>query len=255
MHGEVARLGLELDRRGVGDELAALGPVGLGHDAGDLDAARVIERGEAGTGEVRRSHEHNSQRLGHGGGAGLSLELGQHLEHIAQDAHRRLGGVDGVNEAVAVMVEHRPGLGLVHLEPVSDGVEVGVVEPVFAQGPGLKPLDHDVEILAEKIQHADDVEGVVEELSLGGVAGNAVEQQCVGLGIEGSVVDPVLDVIMPEFDGGLVGDKLPLAGVVEEGLANRVLHPQVAEEVAAGDVQVGGDAAKDLPLRALAGAG
>ena len=158
-----------------------------------------------------------------------------------------------MHECVTVMVKNWAGLGLVYFEPVVDGIEVGVVEPVFAQCPGLKPLDHDVEILAEKIQHADDIEGVVEELSLGGVAGNAVEQQCVGLGIEGSVVDPVLDVIMPEFDGGLVGDKLPLAGVVEEGLANRVLHPQVAEEVAAGDVQVIGYFTEDLPLCALAG--
>jgi len=38
-------------------------------------------------------------------------------------------------------------------------------------------------------------------------------------------------------------------------LAKRVLHPQIAEEITAGDMQIGGDAAKDVPLRALAGAG
>ncbi|GIT77693.1 MAG: hypothetical protein Ct9H300mP32_0750 [Verrucomicrobiota bacterium] len=185
----------------------------------------------------------------------LSLEIGEHCEHIAQDAYRCLGRVDRVNEVVAIMLEHRSGLGLVHFKPVANGVEVGVVEPVFAQCPGLKPLDHDVEILAEKIQYTDDIEFVVEELSLSGIAGDSVEQQCVGLGIEDSIADTVLDVVMPEFDGGLVGDKLPFAGVVEEGLAKWVLYLQIAEEITAGDVQIGGDATKDFPLCALAAPG
>ena len=255
MDRKVTQLGLELDCGGVGNEFAALGSVGLGHDADNFDVGRFIERGEAGAGELRCSHENNTHRLGHGGEAGLSLEIGEHCEHIAQDAYRCLGRVDRVNEVVAIMLEHRSGLGLVHFEPVANGVEVGVVEPVFAQCPGLKPLDHDVEILAEKIQYTDDIELVVEELSLSGIAGDSVEQQCVGLGIEDSIADTVLDVVMPEFDGGLVGDKLPLAGVVEEGLAKWVLYLQIAEEITAGDVQIGGDATKDFPLCALAGTG
>jgi len=43
--GEVALGGLGLDRRGVGDELAAFGAVGLGDDADHLDAGCVIESG------------------------------------------------------------------------------------------------------------------------------------------------------------------------------------------------------------------
>ena len=96
VHREAARLGLALDRRRLGDELAALRPVRLGEHGDDLDAGRVVERRKAGAGELRRSHEHNSQRRGHGRWGGSGLELGQHLEHVSQDANRRLGGVDGV---------------------------------------------------------------------------------------------------------------------------------------------------------------
>jgi hypothetical protein len=65
----------------------------------------------------------------------------------------------------------------------------------------------------------------------------------------------VLEVVPKQPDGGLIRDKLPPAGILEESLAKRVLHSQVAKEVAAGDVKVAGDAAKNLPLRALAGTG
>ena len=65
VHGEAARLGLELDRRWVEDELAAFGPVGLGNYGDHLDAGCVVECGEGGAGEVRCSHENNAQRLGH----------------------------------------------------------------------------------------------------------------------------------------------------------------------------------------------
>ena len=47
------------------------------------------------------------------------------------------------------MVEYRAGLCFVNFEPVADGVEVGVVQPVFAKGAGLESLNHDVEVFAE----------------------------------------------------------------------------------------------------------
>ena len=97
-------------------------------------------------------------------------------------------------------------------------------------------IEDDFEVLAEKIQHANDVEGVFEKFGLSGVAGDTAKKQRVGFGVKDSVVDAVLDVVPPKFDGGLVGDKAPLAGVVEECLAEWVLYSEVAEEITTGDV-------------------
>ncbi len=82
--GEVALGGLGLDRRGVGDELAAFGAVGLGDHGDHIDAGCVVECGEGGAGEVCCSHENNAQRLGHGSEVGLRLQVSQNLQRVPE---------------------------------------------------------------------------------------------------------------------------------------------------------------------------
>src|SRR6266404_1752504 len=47
-------------------------------------------------------------------------------QDVAQDFDRRLGGVNAMNELLAVKTQQRLGLAVIHLEPVADDLEVGV---------------------------------------------------------------------------------------------------------------------------------
>ena len=68
----VAALGLNLDGRGVRNELAATGTIRLGDHGEHLGQRGVVERREAWAGEVGRPHVNDSYRLGHGEGQGTS---------------------------------------------------------------------------------------------------------------------------------------------------------------------------------------
>src|ERR1051325_8389783 len=85
-------------------------------------------------------------------------------------------------------------------------------------------------------------------------AGCAIEDEGVAFGLEAAFHGGGFDVFAPELDGELVGDELALAGILEEGATEGVIHAQIAEDGTAGAMEEIGDAAEDLALGALAGA-
>ena len=150
---------------------------------------------------------------------------------------------------------HRSGFVLINLESCLDGLEVCIVEPVFAQRSGLKPLDHDVEVATVKVEDASDVDSFLEQLSLVDVSRNAIEQHGIRAGIELAVADAVVHVVSPQLDRRFVRHEVAVRGVVEEQLAKRVLDAQIPKQITAGNVEVVWDSAENLTLRALAGTG
>ena len=73
VHRQVAALGLDLDGRGVWNELAATGTIRLGDHGEYLGQRGVVERREAWAGEGGRPYVNDSYRLGHGEGQGASI--------------------------------------------------------------------------------------------------------------------------------------------------------------------------------------
>ena len=73
--------------------------------------------------------------------------------------------------------------------------------------------------------------------------------------IELTVQRAGFDVVGPKRDGRLVGNQQAFAGVFDKEPAHWILDAQVAEGIAAREVEQIGNGAKDFSLGAFAGAG
>src|SRR5581483_7815738 len=244
-----------------------------GRNSGDLTLSERC--GAAGTKILVEfaGGEHEQQALAHGlgaatlgtvefaGGEGTEL-LRRHLlafvdvtQDVVEHGGRFLGGIDLVHEALAVELQHRLGFALVGFEAVLDDREIGVIEAVLAERAALEALHQLVHVGAVEINDRADVKGVIEHLRLMDIAGNAVEDERVLLGMKVMGLDHVIDELAPELDGGFVGDELAAAGVFDENPADRALDREIAEDIATRAVKEIGDVAQDSALRALAGPG
>ncbi len=153
------------------------------------------------------------------------------------------------------MIQDRTGLAFVDFEPAANNFIAGVVETIFAQGAAAKALYHFIQIRADEVNDFHDVDGVVEELGLLDVSGDAVEDDKFTVGME--LVDHLhaLDVLLPEFDGDFVGDELSLAGVFPEYSAHFALEIERPEDVTGGAVIEAGDGTDDFALGSFSAAG
>ena len=151
-----------------------------------------------------------------------------------------------------VEVEHRLGFAVVGFETLLDDIQVRIIETILAEGAPLESFDHLVRLGAGQIEDRPHVERVGKNPGLIGVTRDAVEHEDVACRVKFAVRRAGFDVLGPERDGRLVGHKLAFAGVLDESPAHRIFDAEVAEGVAAREVEEARHGAEDLALRAFA---
>ena len=185
----------------------------------------------------------------------MGSDFGDVPENFVEDFLGRLFGIDDVDEFAAVEFEDGGGLAFVGFKPLADDGELGVVEAIFAKGAALEALNHLVDVIAAEVEDGEDIEAVLENAGLVEVAGDAVEDEDVAIGMELAGAGGVIDGLAPEGDGGFIRDEQAAAGVFDELAAEGIFDAEVAEDIAAGAVEETGDGAQDPALGAFAGAG
>lgn len=186
--------------------------------------------------------------LGEGVAEVLCLDRREGGEDAGEDFGGRAEGVDLVDEFLREELEDGGGFLSVDLETSSDDVFLCVVGAFFAEGAALEAFDHGVLIDAVEVDEGEDVGVELEEPALGEVAGDAVEDEELGVGAVLVAGLLGLDVLLPEFDGEGVGDELASGGVLAEDFAQVGEGVERAEHVAGGEVEEAGDGGEDLAL-------
>lgn len=176
-------------------------------------------------------------------------------EDVADDEVGRLARLDVDDQLRAVEIEHRLRLVFVRDLALANRLIVGVVDAVFLERAALDAVVKLLLVGAGEVDHLLNVEAVGEHARLVAIARDAVEHEAVGLGLETSGGDELLDLLRPEVDRDVVGDERALAGVFEEGHADRTGEIEGTEHIAAREVLETGDAAEDFTLCAFARAG
>ena len=150
-----------------------------------------------------------------------------------------------------VIIEHRLGLHIVNHQPFLNHVVIGIIKPIFLQGPTAESFDHLGQIRTLEVDDFDDIERVIQKSGLLDVARDAIENQHLRQRAE--LLDHLhpLDVLLPEFDGEFIGNKLAPAGILPENSTHLAAEIERAEDVAASGVKKAGDRADDLPLGAF----
>src|SRR6185312_10741192 len=183
------------------------------------------------------------------------LDFYHALQNIGEHFGGRLVGVDVLDEVLAVKFQHRLGFFFVSLEPVANDLEAGVIEAIFLERAALQALDEIIEIGGAEIKNPDDVQGVLEHLSLVRIARDAVQHERVGLGIEPAGLGRAQDGLPPQVNGRFVGNEFTAARIIDKGAADFAFDGEVAKNVTAGAVKKVRDVAEDFSLSAFAGAG
>lgn len=186
---------------------------------------------------------------------GLPLGQGHDFgEDVEEDFGGGLGGVD-LGDAVAVVVEHGFGLGLVGGESALDNGFAGVVEAVVFEGALAQAAGELGAVGAGKVKELEHIDVVGHVFGLFAIAGDAVEHEEIDLGFEDVGFDAVFDVGLPELDGEVIGHEFAAAGVLDEFLAQGSAGVEGAKDISAGEVMEAGYVPEDLALGAFAAAG
>ena len=123
-----------------------------------------------------------------------------------------------MHQLLAVKTENWARLLFVHFEPMPDDVKVGVVQTVFLESATLESVNERIEIGAVQEKDRFHIQQAIKHLGLMQIAGDAVQHEHIGLGIETASAFGVLDEISPELYGRLIGHELAATGVFDENL-------------------------------------
>ena len=180
-----------------------------------------------------------------------NTKLGDNIENVPQNIQWRLAGIDRVDDLRPVEIEHRLGLLIVRLQPLANDVQIRVVEPVLAQCAALQPFHHLRHVRTGKMKDGFDIQGIVQNLRLPGVARDTIQHQHVIVWIENIVDRARFDVPPPQIDCGFIRHQFALAGILDKQFAQRIRNAQIAESVATREVKQTGNGTENFALRAL----
>ena len=154
----------------------------------------------------------------------LVLDRHDHFEHMLQHLGRGTHRVDAAHNRLRIEVEHRPRLVVIDLETLADDFFVGVVDAVFLERAAAHARHHRLDVGALEMQHREDLEMLVEMLGLVDIAGNAVKNQQIDIGLVDRKHRLRVHVLPPHFDGESVGHQFAARRVGHEFLSELRRH-------------------------------
>ena len=173
------------------------------------------------------------------------------IEDVLQDVARQSDGIDLHDLRGVVMIEDRSGFVLVDLNASSNDFLIGIIGSILLLGPFLHPSDQRIAVLADEMDHTEDLDMVFEDPGLFHASRNAIEQEQIRIGFVLVGVDESLDVLLPESTGQFIWDQQALGGVLQELLAQFRFAVEAAEHVACGKMDEAGHGSDDGALGTL----
>jgi len=166
---------------------------------------------------------------------------------------RPLVGIDIGNELRPVVLKDRLGFFVVNPKPASNDLLVDVIKPVLFEGAAFQAVVDLGLFGATKMKNTSHIELLTQDLGLIAVAGDAIQNEEIDIGLEATGLHHAVDLRRPKPDGNVVGNKLSFAGIVEESLA--VIGPDIhrAKNIAASTMIKAGDCSENFALGSFAG--
>src|SRR5437899_5831479 len=105
-----------------------------------------------------------------------------------------------MNQFLSVVIEDWLAFALIGFLPVPNHIDVGVVEAILLQRSALKPLNQLIYLGAAQVKNRHNIERFLEHFSLVRVAGDAIQNQCIRLGMEPARAGAVVNEFAPKLD-------------------------------------------------------
>jgi len=175
------------------------------------------------------------------------------VEDIAQDLIGPLISIDVGDQLLAVEVEDGRGFFHVNFLATFDHFDVDIVETILFQRPALQAVVNLVFVRAFEMENTADVEAVAEDLGLVDIAGNAIEDEEVDVGLETASLDHAVNLVGPEADRNIVGDQLAFTGILQKGFAEIGANINSPKNIATGAMKKAGNGTENFTLGSFAG--